>query len=104
MSLSRTRYAFALKDKNLPIRKRLFLTATPRHYDVRKRDKEGDFAVTSMDDEALYGRVLAPTRSLSVHRASACRLTSAGKPGTTFSAQSRVVFRLLCTSGFVRMR
>jgi len=52
-----TRYAFALKDKNLPIRKRLFLTATPRHYDVRKRDKEGDFAVTSMDDEATYGRV-----------------------------------------------
>ena len=44
-------------DKNLPIRKRLFLTATPRHYDIRKRDKEGDFAVASMDDEAIYGRV-----------------------------------------------
>ena len=52
-----TRYAFALHDKNLPIRKRLFLTATPRHYDIRKRDKEGDFAVASMDDEAIYGRV-----------------------------------------------
>lgn len=52
-----TRYAFALKDKNLPIRKRLFLTATPRHYDIRKRDKEGDFAVASMDNEAIYGRV-----------------------------------------------
>ena len=51
-----TRYAFALRDKNLPIRKRLFLTATPRHYDIRKRDKEGDFAVVSMDNEALYGR------------------------------------------------
>jgi len=52
-----TRYAFALMDKNLPIRKRLFLTATPRHYVIGKRDKEGDFAVVSMDDEAIYGRV-----------------------------------------------
>jgi len=52
-----TRYAFALHDKNLPIRKRLFLTATPRHYVIGKRDKEGDFAVVSMDDEAIYGRV-----------------------------------------------
>ena len=53
----RTFYAFALKDANLPIRKRLFLTATPRHYDISKRDNEGDFAVASMDDEAIYGRV-----------------------------------------------
>ena len=52
-----TRYGFALKDKNLPIKKRLFLTATPRHYDIRKRDQEGDFAVASMDNEAVYGRV-----------------------------------------------
>ncbi len=52
-----TRYGFALKDKNLPIRKRLFLTATPRHYDISKRNKEGDFAVASMDDETIYGRV-----------------------------------------------
>jgi superfamily II DNA or RNA helicase len=52
-----TRYAFALRDKNLPIRKRLFLTATPRHYDIHKRDNEGDFAVASMDDERVYGRV-----------------------------------------------
>ena len=52
-----TRFAFALKDANLPIRKRLFMTATPRHYDIRKRDKEGDFAVASMNDEAVYGRV-----------------------------------------------
>lgn len=48
-----TRYAFALHDKNLLVRKRLFLTATPRHYDIG----EGDFAVASMDDEAIYGRV-----------------------------------------------
>lgn len=52
-----TRYAYALRDSNLPIRKRLFLTATPRHYNIGKRDKEGDFEVASMDDEAIYGRV-----------------------------------------------
>ncbi len=52
-----TRFAFALTDDNLPIHKRLFLTATPRHYNIRKRDKEGEFAVVSMDDEATYGRV-----------------------------------------------
>lgn len=51
-------FSFALKDKNLPIRKRLFLTATPRHYDIRKRNKAGDFAVTSMDDEKVYGPVV----------------------------------------------
>ncbi len=50
-------FAFALNDANVPIRKRLFLTATPRHYDIRKRDKEGDFKLVSMDDEAIYGPV-----------------------------------------------
>ncbi|NIM98867.1 MAG: hypothetical protein GTO24_12545 [candidate division Zixibacteria bacterium] len=34
-------FSWALKDENLPIRKRLFMTATPRHYDIRKKDKEG---------------------------------------------------------------
>jgi superfamily II DNA or RNA helicase len=52
-----TRYGFALKDANLSIRKRLFFTATPRHIDIRKRDKEGDFAIASMDDEAIYGPI-----------------------------------------------
>ncbi len=51
-------YAFALQDTNLPIKKRLFLTATPRHYNVNKRDKEGEQRlVYSMDDETTYGRV-----------------------------------------------
>jgi superfamily II DNA or RNA helicase len=50
-------FAFALTDQNLPITRRLFLTATPRHYDIRKRDKEGDFRVVSMDDESVYGPV-----------------------------------------------
>jgi superfamily II DNA or RNA helicase len=51
-------FGFALNDKNLAIRKRLFLTATPRHYDVRKRDKEGDARlVYSMDAPEVYGPV-----------------------------------------------
>ena len=39
------------------IKKRLFLTATPRHYDLRKRDKDGDFITVSMSDEKVYGKV-----------------------------------------------
>jgi Helicase associated domain len=31
------------------------LTATPRHYDIRHRDEEGDFRIASMDNEAIYG-------------------------------------------------
>jgi hypothetical protein len=34
---------------------RLFLTATPRHIDIRHRDKEGEFRVYSMDDKTVYG-------------------------------------------------
>lgn len=51
-------YSFALQDKNVAIKKRLFLTATPRHYNVAKKDKEGDQQlVFSMDDQKVYGRV-----------------------------------------------
>ncbi len=51
-----TRDSFALSDDNLPIKKRVFLTATPRHYDVSKKDKEGDSKlVYSMDDPQTYG-------------------------------------------------
>ncbi|HQN45528.1 MAG TPA: Helicase associated domain protein [Rugosibacter sp.] len=54
-----TRFSFALEDRNLPIRKRLFFTATPRHYDVRKKDKEGDSTlVYSMDKPEIYGPVV----------------------------------------------
>ena len=54
-----TRFSFALEDANLPIRKRLFFTATPRHYDVRKKDKEGDSTlVYSMDRPEVYGPVV----------------------------------------------
>jgi superfamily II DNA or RNA helicase len=50
-------FAFGLSDKNIMLKKRLFLTATPRHYDLRKRDKDGDFITLSMSDEKVYGRV-----------------------------------------------
>jgi superfamily II DNA or RNA helicase len=46
---------FALDNARLRIRKRLFFTATPRHIDIRHRDREGDFPVVSMDDPAVYG-------------------------------------------------
>jgi len=48
-------FAHSLSDRNIQIRKRLFFTATPRHYDIRHRDKEGDFRIVSMDDETIYG-------------------------------------------------
>jgi predicted helicase len=48
-------FAHCLSDENIRIRQRLFLTATPRHYDVRHRDREGDFRIISMDDETVYG-------------------------------------------------
>ena len=50
-------FAFGLSDKNIRIKKRLFLTATPRHYRLNKRDKDGDFQVVSMNDETVYGKV-----------------------------------------------
>jgi superfamily II DNA or RNA helicase len=48
-------FAHSLSDENIRIRKRMFFTATPRHYDIRDRDKEGDFRTVSMDDETVYG-------------------------------------------------
>jgi hypothetical protein len=45
-----------LKEENVSIRKRLFFTATPKHYDLKHRNKDGDFKVVSMDDEAVYGK------------------------------------------------
>ena len=44
-----------MSDENIRIDKRLFLTATPRHIDIRHRDKDGEFRVNSMDEEAIYG-------------------------------------------------
>ena len=48
-------FAHCLSEENIRIRKRLFFTATPRHYDIRHRNREGDFKIQSMDDPAIYG-------------------------------------------------
>ena len=52
------KFALALKDEHLPITRRLFLTATPRHYNVAAKDKFGDAKVVfSMDAPEVYGPV-----------------------------------------------
>ena len=48
-------FGYGLSDARVAIRKRLFFTATPRHYDIRHRDREGEFRVQSMDDPRVYG-------------------------------------------------
>jgi len=50
-----TSFTFALDDRRLGITKRLFFTATPRHYDIRHRTKDGDVRIQSMDDPTIYG-------------------------------------------------
>jgi superfamily II DNA or RNA helicase len=52
-------FSLALEDRNLPIAKRLFMTATPRHYDARKRDADGERKlVYSMDAPDTYGPIV----------------------------------------------
>ena len=53
--LKATNFAMTLFDSEIRIKKRLFFTATPRHYDINKRDENGDLRYVSMDDEAVYG-------------------------------------------------
>jgi predicted helicase len=49
-------YGYALDDSNIPVGKRLFVTATPRHYNPSQRNKEGEATVAfSMDDPKVYG-------------------------------------------------
>ncbi len=53
------KFSLALKDERLPITRRLFLTATPRHYSVPKKEKSGDAKVLfSMDVPEVYGPVV----------------------------------------------
>lgn len=46
-------YSTAMEDSNIKIRKRLFLTATPR---ISKQGKEEDAEIFSMDNESQFGR------------------------------------------------
>ncbi len=50
---------FALDDANLPLRKRLFLTATTRHANSASRDPDGDpKPLWSLEENPLYGSVM----------------------------------------------
>lgn len=49
-------FGLALDDSRLSLQKRLFVTATPRHYNPHKRDEEGEAQVVfSMDNPEVYG-------------------------------------------------
>lgn len=54
------RFAFALNDENIQIKKRLFLTATPKHFKIKKKSQAEtfnaeDFVLASMDNDVIYG-------------------------------------------------
>jgi len=53
-------FATALDDKKIPAKKRLFMTATPRTYtaSVKSKASERGVEITSMDDEAAFGKEL----------------------------------------------
>jgi superfamily II DNA or RNA helicase len=51
-----SKLSFALRDENLAIAKRLFVTATPRHYNPRNKNKSGEMEmVYSMDRPEVFG-------------------------------------------------
>jgi len=47
-------FGYALHDKNVHSKKRLFITATPRHYRLRKSQEKLEY---SMDNEKVYGPI-----------------------------------------------
>jgi superfamily II DNA or RNA helicase len=51
-------WSMALKDEKVPVKNRIFMTATPRIYSphITKRAKEEDVLVCSMDDPSVYGK------------------------------------------------
>ena len=51
-----SKLSYALKDENISISKRLFVTATPRHLNPKKKDTSGDAElVYSMDNPEVFG-------------------------------------------------
>ena len=52
-------YSYALEDKNIPIEKRLFMTATRRITNYKRKNKHGEPILSiSMDRKELYGNVV----------------------------------------------
>jgi predicted helicase len=50
------RFGLGLEDKHIPIKKRLFMTATPKHYDINRTNKDDSKKILhSMDSEDIYG-------------------------------------------------
>ncbi len=51
-------WGIALDDVNIPINKRIFMTATPKIYapHITKKAKEEDVLICSMDDAEIYGK------------------------------------------------
>ncbi|MCE3232592.1 MAG: type restriction protein res subunit [Rickettsiaceae bacterium] len=49
-------FASGLLNKNIPIKKRLFMTATPKHSSLQKKNSDS-IEIYSMDNEAIYGSV-----------------------------------------------
>ena len=53
------KFSVALRDEAIAAHRRLFMTATPRHYEVAHRDKAGDAKIVfSMDVPEVYGPVV----------------------------------------------
>jgi predicted helicase len=50
-------WSMALDDDKIPVKRRIFMTATPRIYapHITKKAKEKDIEICSMDDHAIYG-------------------------------------------------
>ena len=66
-------FGHCLSEENIRIRKRLFLTATPRHFDIRHRNREGDFRIVSMDNQTVYGpRAYTLTFGSAAHQGIIC--------------------------------
>ncbi|MDO8446598.1 MAG: Helicase associated domain protein [Deltaproteobacteria bacterium] len=51
-------WGLALRDEKIPIKNRIFMTATPRIYapHITRKAKEEDILICSMDDTTIYGR------------------------------------------------
>lgn len=52
-------FRYALKDENVAIKKRIFMTATPKHYSFSKlNDLRKQHLEFSMDNEEVYGKIV----------------------------------------------
>lgn len=53
--LAGKKFSLGLSNENINIKRRLFMTATPKIYDLKSRNDEGDLLYESMDDVNRYG-------------------------------------------------